>query len=46
MPWPLTRSELTHRPDCGLEQATFEDYIDDEDPPVRRFRVEYRKPKS
>ena len=27
--------------DCGLEEVAFEDYVDDEDPPVRRFRVEY-----
>jgi SAM-dependent methyltransferase len=45
MPWPLTRSDLLpirqSRPD--LVEVSFEDYIDDEIPPVRRFRVEYRE---
>jgi len=44
MPWPLTRRDLLpirkQRPD--LIQVSFEDYMDDETPPVRRFRVEYR----
>jgi hypothetical protein len=29
------------RPD--LVRSTFEDFMDDEVPPVRRFRVEYRR---
>jgi SAM-dependent methyltransferase len=45
MPWPLTREDLLpilrRRPD--LVQASFEDYMDDETPSVRRFRVEYRR---
>ena len=44
MPWPLTRQELKRFEEHGLEQAVFEDYLDNEDPPVRRFRVEYRRP--
>ncbi len=44
MPWPLTRSELGHLQECGLKENGFEDYIDDEEPPVRRFRAEYHKP--
>jgi hypothetical protein len=43
MPWPLTREELTSFSDSGLQEASFEDYIDKEDPPVRRFRAAYRR---
>jgi len=43
MPWPLTRVELTTFSDSGLKEVSFEDYIDDEDPPVRRFRAVYRR---
>lgn len=43
MPWPLMRSELVKLKGCGLKAANFEDYVDSEDPPVRRFRVEYRR---
>jgi hypothetical protein len=28
----------------GLILEQFEDYLDEESPPVRRFRVEFRKP--
>lgn len=44
MPWPLTRSELDQFAECGLHEVRFDDYIEAEDPPVRRFRVEYRRP--
>ena len=46
-PWPLAKEELdplvapTANP--KLWEASFEDFLDDEDPPVRRFRIEYRK---
>jgi SAM-dependent methyltransferase len=43
MPWPLVKHDLATLRDCGLEVASFEDYFDREDPPVRRFRVEYRR---
>jgi SAM-dependent methyltransferase len=43
MPWPLTREELRRFQDCGMREVSFEDYFDRETPPVRRFRVEYRK---
>lgn len=43
MPWPLERDELAYFSQCGLEVTSFEDFFDDEDPPVRRFRVEYRR---
>lgn len=44
MPWPLLRRELEHFVRCGLTEVRFEDYVDREDPPVRRFRVEYHRP--
>lgn len=43
MPWPLTVAELHRFENRGLELVGFEDYHDDEDPPVRRFRAQYRK---
>jgi SAM-dependent methyltransferase len=43
MPWPLTRHELNHFKECGLEEVSFDDYLDQEMPPVRRFRVTYQK---
>lgn len=43
MPWPLTRGELAVFTDVGLTALEFEDYIDDESPPVRRFRVTYAR---
>jgi hypothetical protein len=43
MPWPLTRSELDGFTRSGLRQIHFEDYMDGEDPPVRRFCAEYRR---
>ncbi|HYO81480.1 MAG TPA: class I SAM-dependent methyltransferase [Bryobacteraceae bacterium] len=38
MPWPLTRTELGTYEISGLKAGGFDDVIDDEDPPVRRFR--------
>ena len=46
MPWPLMRSELGRFRECGLRESRFEDYVDDEHPPVRRFRVEYYRPRE
>jgi acetylornithine/N-succinyldiaminopimelate aminotransferase len=43
MPWPLTREELTASYDSGLKKESFEDYIDNEDSPIRRFRAVYRR---
>lgn len=43
MPWPLTRDELSEFVRFGLEEQSFEDYVDGEQPPARRFRVYYRK---
>jgi SAM-dependent methyltransferase len=43
MPWPLTRQDLEPFTNSGLQLVSFEDYFDQEDPPVRRFRVYYHK---
>jgi ubiquinone/menaquinone biosynthesis C-methylase UbiE len=43
MPWPVTREELRRFHDWGMQEISFEDYFDQETPPVRRFRVEYKK---
>jgi hypothetical protein len=43
MPWPLTKDELSLFEYHGLKKLCFEDYMDSEDPPVRRFRVTYRR---
>ena len=42
IPWPLSRADLAPLINLGLEEVSFEDYVDDEDPPVHRFRVVYR----
>ena len=42
MPWPLTREELSCLADrAGLAEKQFEDFVDAETPPVRRFRAVY-----
>jgi SAM-dependent methyltransferase len=41
MPWPLTRDELALFVAHGLKQTSFEDYMDSEEPPVRRFRAAF-----
>jgi SAM-dependent methyltransferase len=41
LPWPLIRAEIDPLP--GLTITAFEDFMDDETPPQRRFRVEYRR---
>jgi SAM-dependent methyltransferase len=43
MPWPLTRSETAAFVQWGLTEVLFEDYVDEENPPVRRFRACFRK---
>jgi hypothetical protein len=40
MPWPLTPDELRAL-FAGVRLVRFEDFADDEDPPVRRLRAEY-----
>jgi hypothetical protein len=44
MPWPLTKSEVLGFANAGLKQLSFEDYVDDEEPPVRRFRACFFRP--
>lgn len=44
MPWPLTREELLWFGRLGLQEESFEEFWDEQAPPVRRFRVEYRMP--
>lgn len=44
MPWPLTRTELEAATRSGVERISFEDYLDDEQPRVRRFRAVYKRP--
>jgi SAM-dependent methyltransferase len=44
MPWPLTRKEFEVFTQPGLQEASFEDFLDAEDPPVRRFRALYNRP--
>jgi hypothetical protein len=44
IPWPLTLADLSQFETYGLQQVSLEDYWDQEDPPVRRFRVTYVKP--
>ena len=44
MPWPLTVGDLEPFARSGMDLISFEDFLDKEDPPVRRFKVEYRKP--
>jgi len=43
MPWPLEREELDAFHELGLQTVAFEEFMDDESPPVRRFRVELRR---
>lgn len=44
LPWPLTPGEMSQFDAAGLQRMAFEDYMDDEDPPVRRFRALFRRP--
>lgn len=41
MPYPLTKSDLEQFKRLGLSCRLFEDYLDSETPPVRRFRALY-----
>lgn len=42
-PWPLTRAECDLYVQQGLTEVHFENFNDGENPPVHRFRVEYRR---
>jgi SAM-dependent methyltransferase len=41
MHWRLSCEDLNGFVNNGLKEVSFEDYMDQDDPPVRRFRVEY-----
>jgi hypothetical protein len=43
MPWPLTRAEVDEFTRFGLEQRRFDDYVDPNEPGVRRFRALYQR---
>lgn len=43
MPWPLTRREIEAIASDGLDLVSFEDFLDREAPPVRRFRAVFRR---
>jgi|SRR5277367_3854517 len=44
MPWPLSRVELGEFGRAGLQEKSFENYFDNEEPPSRRYRVLYTRP--
>lgn len=44
MPWPLTRAEIEAIEQNGIRLTAFEDFLDTEEPPVRRFRATFRRP--
>ena len=44
MPWPLSRADLAKFDLDGLAVTDFRDFLDDEDPAVRRFVVTLKRP--
>jgi len=46
MPWPLTRDELAAFEREGLRASAFEEYWDDDRPPVRRVRAVFERPRG
>lgn len=44
IPWPLTKDDFAPLLAAGLRIETFEDFLDEEEPPTRRFRVALRRP--
>jgi hypothetical protein len=43
MPWPLHRGEFQPLFERGMDELLFEDYLDPDDPDVRRFRGTFVK---
>lgn len=43
LPWPIARDELDAFRAWGLAEVAFDDFLDDEAPPVRRFRARYER---
>jgi SAM-dependent methyltransferase len=46
LPWPLTRTEVEAIAAPDLALVAFEDFLDAEDPPVRRLRARFRRTKA
>jgi SAM-dependent methyltransferase len=43
MPWPLTEREVRAFEQAGLDCETFQDYMDRDEPAIRRFRAVFRR---
>lgn len=43
MPWPLAKAEMLLFQSFGLQLVEFDDFLDAEDPPVRRFRASFAR---
>lgn len=43
-PWPISRAECAAFEAAGLTLESWEDFLDEEDPPRRRFRAVFRRP--
>ena len=43
LPWALSKKDLSQFEKNGLQQTHFEEMWDDEEPPIRRFVVEYER---
>ncbi|PSQ97356.1 MAG: SAM-dependent methyltransferase [Bacteroidetes bacterium SW_9_63_38] len=46
LPWPLTEETVRQFEAHGLDLVEFEDYVDGENPPVRRFRAAFGRPRG
>ncbi|MDQ1484946.1 MAG: hypothetical protein QOJ62_639 [Actinomycetota bacterium] len=46
LPWPLTRAEIDSFTAYGLRVEDIEDFMDDEQPSVRRWRATFTRPAS
>ena len=42
-PWPLSKREVMQFESLGLTCESFEDYVDPQEPDVRRFRMVFRR---
>ncbi len=43
LPWALSRKDLSHFEEKGLDQTNFTEMSGDEEPPISRFVVEYKR---
>jgi 2-polyprenyl-3-methyl-5-hydroxy-6-metoxy-1,4-benzoquinol methylase len=46
IPWPLTAREVRDFENHGLACQSFEDFLDNENPPIRRFQAIFHRPLS